>query len=454
MPRHQRAMASMPKRRVGNPIPAPVPAPAARAPNQLPCLKTLSLAVMMTQNRKPAEPEFSGFSGKRQHSHEVPEPTPKCGRTSRIIAQVANALKKGTANKSAQALRNAARLIPRSIDPFILSLQVFQVGMCPDDYISRSPSPVDEDEDDVIEQEKLCAEKRTEMERQYNMLLTLIPGLKKEIKRLEDDEPDALHTLADFLDDMAHKARSDDVGALRYMVLNYLPKGPKYPPLDTDLKDRRGFENVTTGRLLCPRTHCPTSIRTLIFCASVRDGDTEVTAHDYPSFLYDQEEYDPEEMDKGFLRSALLAMCFKSLFLGPRNAKKRAGEKENGPGKPPLAQKYNITSVTPRHIAYVAVLVRFILNSQAQWAQIDSNFDASEFFHILVGLFEGPSSDPLWSKATIAWWNKEIFNKATLQKGTRENGSHSRKSAHEKLAEQRAARAAALTRTGSSNSAA
>ncbi|OBZ65365.1 hypothetical protein A0H81_14651 [Grifola frondosa] len=319
MPSHQHATASMPKRRVGNPVPAPVSAPTPRAPQPAPL------------------PENSLSS-----SDDDTDPEGK-----------------GTTSKSAQALRNAARLIPWSIDLFILSLQVFQVGMHPEGDVSRSLSPVDEDEDededDVIERERLRAEKWAEMERQYNMLLALIPGLKKEIERLEDDEPEALHTLADFLDDMVHKAHSDDVGALHYMVLNYFPKGPKYPPLDTDLKDRRGFENVTTGQ----------------FCASVHDGDTEVTADDYPSFLYDQDEYDPEAIDKGFLRGALLVMCFKSLFLGPRNAKKHAGKKENGPGKLSLAQKYNITSVTPRLIAYIAVLVHFVLNSQAQWAQID-----------------------------------------------------------------------------------
>ncbi|OBZ77939.1 hypothetical protein A0H81_02860 [Grifola frondosa] len=111
------------------------------------------------------------------------------------------------------------------------------------------------------------------------------------------------------------------------------------------------------------------------FCASIGDGDTEVTTDDYPSFLYNQDEYNPEAIDKGFLHGTLLVMCFKSLFLGPQNVKKHAGEKENGPSKLPLAQKYNITSVTSWLIAYVAVLVHFILNSQAQWAQINSNFN-------------------------------------------------------------------------------
>jgi hypothetical protein len=45
----------------------------------------------------------------------------------------------------------------------------------------------------------------------------------------------------------------------------------------------------------------------------VQDGKIPIKAHNYPTFMYDEEmEYDPDEMDKGLFRGHfLLRVCLQ-----------------------------------------------------------------------------------------------------------------------------------------------
>ena len=53
----------------------------------------------------------------------------------------------------------------------------------------------------------------------------------------------------------AINARTDDIGALRYNAMLYLPRFRDYACIDaTDkTKSHRGFNNACTGRMLCPQ---------------------------------------------------------------------------------------------------------------------------------------------------------------------------------------------------------
>lgn len=53
----------------------------------------------------------------------------------------------------------------------------------------------------------------------------------------------------------ARGARSDDVGALRYNAMSYLPVVAGIEPISPSDRNKcdRGFANHATARLLCPR---------------------------------------------------------------------------------------------------------------------------------------------------------------------------------------------------------
>ncbi|KAI0288891.1 hypothetical protein BC826DRAFT_915268, partial [Russula brevipes] len=126
-----------------------------------------------------------------------------------------------------------------------------------------------------------------------------------------------------------------------------------------------------------------------------------------PSFLYPEEEYNPEAIDENLLRGPFLLSCFRHIFTGPRTALKKSPGKS--PGKKSKADLYGITKVTPENIAYAAILCRHILNSNESWATEDSGFRADIFYANIVDLFD----DKEWAQDTLDWWNKWVSCRQT-----------------------------------------
>ncbi|KAI0071792.1 hypothetical protein K474DRAFT_569447 [Panus rudis PR-1116 ss-1] len=119
--------------------------------------------------------------------------------------------------------------------------------------------------------------------------------------------------------------------------------------------------------------------------------------------MYDQNMYDRDSLDSGLCRGPLLLSVFRAIFTGPRTATADPGML---PGKAPIAKKNQMTTVTPRHIAYAAVMTRYGLSSQSSWTDRDGRFKVPRFFLKVIGLFE---SDVEWAKETLDWWNAEVF---------------------------------------------
>ncbi|GBE77723.1 hypothetical protein SCP_0106050 [Sparassis crispa] len=265
-------------------------------------------------------------------------------------------------NRTLMTYHRGARYIPRGIGPFVNPMQAIQLGLRAYQHVENSDDN-DDNMDDNDLPEELSENQRQELEYAYKAILDIIPGLKVDIDLFEED-PSAVHILANYLDAHLRSTRSDDIASLKARMINYIPRLDGYPILNSDdPKWERGFVSITTGRQLCSQIllqefdEDPVS-----FCRRVRDGETRILSDDYPSFLYDQAEYDPDELDAGLLKGPLLVACFKSLFTGPRTVKNTGSGKQRGPGRPPLAQIYQLSQVSSRNLAYVAVLVHFVLN--------------------------------------------------------------------------------------------
>lgn len=110
------------------------------------------------------------------------------------------------------------------------------------------------------------------------------------------------------LDKTASKGRSDDCGSLRDNGLKYIPHIPGIHQLEPNAKkEQRGFRHHSTARLLCPRR-----LRDRFdedrdkFCINVQNGTQPITHKSWPSFLYPEDGYDPNEIDKNLLRGPFL----------------------------------------------------------------------------------------------------------------------------------------------------
>lgn len=53
--------------------------------------------------------------------------------------------------------------------------------------------------------------------------------------------------------------------------------------------------------------------------------------------------------------------------------------------------------------------IRFCLNAQSRWQQVDGDFDNAEFFANVRGLFFSDSEfAQQWAEETIEWWNMYV----------------------------------------------
>ncbi|KAG1854864.1 hypothetical protein F4604DRAFT_1685870 [Suillus subluteus] len=159
--------------------------------------------------------------------------------------------------------------------------------------------------------------------------------------------------------------------------------------------------------------------------ASIRDyhPDYRITACSWPSFLYEDGGYDPQNPTKGLLKGKLLVKAFKRVFTSPsstdeqpidsaRSAHNRnSGERRT---RRDIATLLDMRSVQPRAIAYVSVQraqLRFALSSSGSWRIIDDEFNNQEFYDNIVDYLELPPTPEAAKEIDdlLLWWNQKVF---------------------------------------------
>ncbi|KIJ09901.1 hypothetical protein PAXINDRAFT_164339 [Paxillus involutus ATCC 200175] len=207
---------------------------------------------------------------------------------------------------------------------------------------------------------------------------------------------------------------------------------PISPPLNPTLKEERGFNHDTTGKLICLG-----EVKDKI-CD--RDPTFLVTAHSWPLFLYQGYDYNTTDVEKGLFRSSLMVkvgfsgssstiilslplQAYKYLFTLPSSAKDvekdvpadrgdAAGNK--AATKNHVASIMGLKTVSPRSIAYTAVQLRFALSSANSWCNQDGDFNYIEFYNNIVDFFEVLPDAAAEKRVSelLAWWNHKVFGKA------------------------------------------
>ncbi|KAJ4473904.1 hypothetical protein C8R41DRAFT_734914, partial [Lentinula lateritia] len=130
----------------------------------------------------------------------------------------------------------------------------------------------------------------------------------------------------------------------------------------------RGLQNDITGRLLCPVEFAwnDMEVRATI-CAF--DPIYDFTSSADARCFYKDEEFDPDNLDKGFLQSYLLVQVYRLIFTSPSLTKDQPQDVENLPASKKkkttgtnhcgnVTQIIHMNDVKPRSIAYAAIHVR------------------------------------------------------------------------------------------------
>ena len=128
----------------------------------------------------------------------------------------------------------------------------------------------------------------------------------------------------------ANDARSDDVRRVKEEVASWINQtlSPTVP-LSTKQRDDRGLQNDVTGRLLCPiefswdddeyatpinacrlNAHCFCSVR-----RKIQTAELDISEDYFLTCLYPKGVGNPDDVERGFLRSGLLVkVCKLSIY--------------------------------------------------------------------------------------------------------------------------------------------
>ncbi|OSC99225.1 hypothetical protein PYCCODRAFT_1480083 [Trametes coccinea BRFM310] len=298
-------------------------------------------------------------------------------------------------------LYEAARLLPRLVGPFVNYDRVLTAGLLREGtYTAEDPEQAEKIFNDYYE--VLCY---------FSTICDHFPGFRKHTDYLRQHH-DLVIRIAQFMHTVAGKARGDDANRVK----SHIYRVAQWHKIDAKLahKNERGFKHLHTGRLLCPVTLLDEfDADPEWFCRAVRDLHDDrpwVTGDDWPLFLYDMDEYNPNDFKAGFLKGPLVLLCFKVVFTGPGSAmpsEERGATKAKG--KPPVIRNFDdpADSITFFAIVYVACLTRFVLNSQLEWSDDDGDFKGLEFVRSILTI---ALRNPAWKDTVVEWYTRRVLD--------------------------------------------
>lgn len=288
-------------------------------------------------------------------------------------------------------------------------------------------------EDMVDENDRRCEESGTDctkeqdrIQRSYIELAKALPWFHDKLASFDHEEsPDMLKKLKRGAD----SARADDTATLKELVASWV-NIECHPTtlIKPDDKHHRGFANDACGKLLCPaewRWDDP------IVRAGIRDRTTAfiVSENSWPSFMYENYQADPKNLERGLMKSKLLVMGFKAIFTSPSSANEVDGDgdgadilennrrarkrSDQAKVKTCVASIIGMRKVTPRAIAYAACQIRFALSNITSWRTVDGDFDYQIFWDNIIDFFEdapGPAARARMDKL-LEWWTRKVFGR-------------------------------------------
>ncbi|EIW58692.1 uncharacterized protein TRAVEDRAFT_148998 [Trametes versicolor FP-101664 SS1] len=147
------------------------------------------------------------------------------------------------------------------------------------------------------------------------------------------------------------------------------------------------------------------------FCDEVQTGDIVINHNQFPSFLYDDSDFDRDRQFKGLFQGDVLSKSYRAIFTGPSSAFKPPGVCGSGRGS--ISKNYRLDRVIPGSIAYVACLVRFVLSTTEQWeGAVNGTFNGEEFYERIMKVFTNDD----FAFETLSAWNAYVYGDATRRR--------------------------------------
>ncbi|KAF8225243.1 hypothetical protein L208DRAFT_1380731 [Tricholoma matsutake] len=161
---------------------------------------------------------------------------------------------------------------------------------------------------------------------------------------------------------------------------------------------------------LCPRAYIYEFDNDPKFLEKITSREVEITADQFPNFLYDEinaelpSEDEEWDVKYGLLHSSMCLWAYKYILLGngfwmPLNKRRKS-----------VVGKLNrLTQVMLETIGYTVAQVNFALSSCKEWGAEDSQFILEAFFHAILELFKDGEDE--WVVETLDWWNEyDVFS--------------------------------------------
>ncbi|KAJ7734720.1 hypothetical protein B0H14DRAFT_3517070 [Mycena olivaceomarginata] len=197
----------------------------------------------------------------------------------------------------------------------------------------------------------------------------------------------------------------------------------QYAPWLDDKRLNRGLNHDVCGGLLCPieldwsDSDVRASLRGTSSNAANHATQLDLNVSFFCRVFFEHFVGDEGQVNKGFLMSCLLIICYKAVFTGPDSAKddeEPASKKAKGNStRPPVCEILNMGGkVTARSIAYIAVLTHMALTDMWQISREYCGFSYPQMYNFLVDYFETPPAGSAQKKHVddlLTWWTKQIF---------------------------------------------
>ncbi|KAF9232302.1 hypothetical protein BU15DRAFT_55157, partial [Melanogaster broomeanus] len=259
---------------------------------------------------------------------------------------------------------HAARWIPRAFDMYCNLDEVIKICLLVEDEASDTDDENAEDEKARAAHRKVLQKVGPEAikrhQRVFEYLKEYAPYLVGLLQKKSEREK--FNSLLNDMQQAISRTRSDDASHLKPVIGSYAAPQPDKKVIDPPInpkasKDRLGFNHPELTKLLCPVRQ----LRTLLEDPKIMSGSIQVTAHKWPAFLYSGDipgqDFNPEQIQEGFLRGFLVELVRRHIFTSPSSALCTGDGGSMRNTRATNAKIHGMTQVDTHHLAYAAVQV-------------------------------------------------------------------------------------------------
>ncbi|KAI0743025.1 hypothetical protein C8Q80DRAFT_1108765, partial [Daedaleopsis nitida] len=196
-------------------------------------------------------------------------------------------------------------------------------------------------------------------------------------------------------------SRGDDIGRLKLHVVTIA----QFKDVRLTRKANRGMNHLKTAEMLVPPRLLP-QLRADPegFLDLLRTNNVRIFSSDWLTMMYDMSLYCPGQNKPGFLRGKFLLNMVKTIFTGFSSTDVAEPGAYAGQGRPNVAKKHGMTSITINAVIYIAALARFTLTSYSKWSDMDGDdWNCHDFIKFILDFAH---QDAAWTDEVTGYWNK------------------------------------------------